>query len=259
MCLSRQEYKGKWMVNLYELLGVKLSADDYQIQQALMKAAEKRTLSLEQLGKVKGVLLDEAMRTKYNQSLFAQHPELKDQLNTELEAQQSKLAKANAYKEREQQKQERVDHVKSVMASGVAAVSKAADNAQQKRLADKQYRQSDEYKAKQLKHQLNGKNMVCCNRCGHIGKPVLRGNSFITLVLLLCWIVPGIIYMAWRRGGKVCQKCKSTDVVYTASPKFQKEFNQSTAETSCPFCKETIIKGAIKCKHCGSELSQLQG
>ena len=33
------------MVNLYELLGVKLSADDYQIQQALMKAAEKRTLT----------------------------------------------------------------------------------------------------------------------------------------------------------------------------------------------------------------------
>ena len=145
------------MVNLYELLGVKLSADDYQIQQALMKAAEKRTLTLEQLGKVKEVLLDEAMRTKYNQSLFAQHPELKDQLNTELEAQQTKLAKATAYKERELQKQERVDQVKSVMASGVAAVSKAAENAQQKRLADKQYRQSDEYKAKQLKHQLKVK------------------------------------------------------------------------------------------------------
>ncbi|HPI32197.1 MAG TPA: hypothetical protein PLR32_02700, partial [candidate division Zixibacteria bacterium] len=25
--------------------------------------------------------------------------------------------------------------------------------------------------------------------------------------------------------------------------------------TRCPFCKETILEGAVKCKHCHSELS----
>ena len=31
---------------------------------------------------------------------------------------------------------------------------------------------------------------------------------------------------------------------------------QSQETTQCPFCKETIIKGAIKCKHCGEFLNK---
>src|SRR5688500_6283181 len=32
------------------------------------------------------------------------------------------------------------------------------------------------------------------------------------------------------------------------------ETTQQEARVPCPYCKETILQGAIKCKHCGSNL-----
>ena len=64
------------MVNLYELLGIKPIANTKTIQQAIIRAAEKRTLTLEQLSKIKSVLLDEKMRINYDFQLKKLHPEV---------------------------------------------------------------------------------------------------------------------------------------------------------------------------------------
>lgn len=36
-----------------------------------------------------------------------------------------------------------------------------------------------------------------------------------------------------------------------------KASNKDAQSTQCPFCKETILKDAIKCKHCGSVLTPI--
>lgn len=243
------------MINLYELLNIKPSSNQSQIQQALNRAAEKRLLSIEQLQKVKNVLLNEDKRSQYDAALFVAYPDLKIQVETELQAHNDLLEKQQLARQKEQDKKERIQKVKSVVNSGLEQVQQVAEQMNEKKTLEKTYKRSKEYKLQKLKTQLQDKNMVSCNKCGEIGRPVIRGNILITFILLLCFIVPGIIYMIWRRGGKVCSRCKSNDVVYTASVQFQQQFNQKIAETICPFCSETILKNAIKCKHCQSNLT----
>lgn len=243
------------MINLYELLNIKPSSNQSQIQQALNRAAEKRLLSIEQLQKVKNVLLNEDKRSQYDTALFVAYPDLKIQVETELQAHNALLEKQQLVRQKEQEKKERIQKVKSVVNNGLEHVQQVAENMNEKKMLEKTYKRSKEYKLQKLKTQLQDKNMVSCNKCGEVGRPVIRGNILITLILFCCGIVPGIIYMIWRRGGKVCSKCKSNDVVYTASAQFQQQFNQKIAETICPFCSETILKNAIKCKHCQSNLT----
>ena len=78
------------MVNLYELLGIKPTANTKLIQQAIIKAAEKRTLTLEQLSKIKSVLLDENMRANYDLQLKKLHPEAFVDVKATVEPIQSK-------------------------------------------------------------------------------------------------------------------------------------------------------------------------
>lgn len=120
--------------------------------------------------------------------------------------------------------------------------------------------------------------VVECIACGHVGATKLRGSTFITIILLFFYIIPGIIYMAWRRGGGVCSACGSSNVklfiptqrVTTSkqpSPIIVRDSFQNNSEhqpkiessaelKSCPFCAEPIRKTAIKCKHCGSMLEE---
>lgn len=125
-------------------------------------------------------------------------------------------------------------------------------------------------------------DLVECQACKAVSKPQLRGSTLISFVLF--WIfamVPGIIYMIWRRGGLgVCANCKSSAVIpyvkrleqnqvprgassalvahdafsYNAGNHIQKDA-QNAETKSCPFCAEDIRLTAIKCKHCGSDLS----
>lgn len=55
---------------------------------------------------------------------------------------------------------------------------------------------------------------VSCNNCSHVGWSKNRGNFLITIVLLIFFVVPGIIYEIWRRTGLGnCSNCGSNLVV----------------------------------------------
>ena len=61
---------------------------------------------------------------------------------------------------------------------------------------------------------LEGK--VYCNQCRAVTKPKLKGSGWITIILLLFYIIPGLIYMVWRRSGLgVCGNCNSSNVIWT--------------------------------------------
>lgn len=122
---------------------------------------------------------------------------------------------------------------------------------------------------------------VECIACGHVGALKLRGSVFITIILLFLYIIPGVIYMVWRRGGKVCSACGSSNVkLFVPKPVIQTTPQQDVQEVktklvsndafshasgtsihfdsngieqkNCPDCRELIRFDARKCKHCGS-------
>jgi hypothetical protein len=66
-----------------------------------------------------------------------------------------------------------------------------------------------------------------CTVCGHTGKPktVTRGSFLIEVVLWLALIVPGVIYSLWRltTRHKACERCGSTHIVPTDSPRALRE------------------------------------
>ena len=55
-----------------------------------------------------------------------------------------------------------------------------------------------------------------CHQCGYIGpmKTWLRNYNapqFIAVILLLFWIVPGLIFIAWGWGKHKCPQCGALD------------------------------------------------
>lgn len=55
---------------------------------------------------------------------------------------------------------------------------------------------------------------ISCNNCGHIGWSKNRGNFLITIVLVIFFFVPAVIYEIWRRSGLgICSNCSSNLVV----------------------------------------------
>jgi|ERR1700732_3689893 len=63
---------------------------------------------------------------------------------------------------------------------------------------------------------------MLCTRCGAVTSPkrVTPGSTWITLVLLVCFLVPGLIYMMWRHASAyaACRKCGSKNLVPVDSP-----------------------------------------
>lgn len=61
-----------------------------------------------------------------------------------------------------------------------------------------------------------------CTTCGHHGPAEIHtpGNSAITLVLLLFFLLPGIIYIIWRHTSAkpACSACGSLAVIPPSSP-----------------------------------------
>jgi len=98
-----------------------------------------------------------------------------------------------------------------------------------------------------------------CTSCGYngkvSGKP--RGNGYVELLLWLCFLVPGLIYSAWRGGKKeyICPSCNGNNIIPENSP-VAKDIIEKKSLTKCPFCAELIKPEAIICKHCGKEITK---
>lgn len=102
---------------------------------------------------------------------------------------------------------------------------------------------------------------IICKNCGHIGSPEqkLKGHILITIILLICWIIPGLIYMIWRRSGlkNTCTSCGSENIVRTDSAAGQTALHDiptPRTHVKCPDCRELVRKDASKCKHCQAVL-----
>ena len=100
---------------------------------------------------------------------------------------------------------------------------------------------------------------VCLSCNSRFNQPKLKGNGWIELILyFLVAIVGGFIYSIWRRTGqnKECPQCgsrafKLASEIQRSTPPAQ----DSEVRVPCPDCKELILQGARKCKHCGSMLA----
>lgn len=68
-----------------------------------------------------------------------------------------------------------------------------------------------------------------CPHCGHIGKPKVGGSLFITLILLLLWVIPGLIYEIWRTSEKqlVCEECRHKGLIPASSPVAQRHIREN--------------------------------
>lgn len=104
-----------------------------------------------------------------------------------------------------------------------------------------------------------------CHKCG-VSKP--QGTVWITLILLLFYIIPGIIYEIWRNSGMgVCGACGNSNIILEKDKPIQQQPIQqqlanpfpnnqqpfeNVRQVNCPDCREFIRFDARKCKHCGS-------
>jgi hypothetical protein len=67
------------------------------------------------------------------------------------------------------------------------------------------------------------KKPMYCLKCGATGRALekMRGSMGVELVLWLCFLLPGLIYSAWRHAGRfwACANCGSPDVIPADSPR----------------------------------------
>lgn len=102
--------------------------------------------------------------------------------------------------------------------------------------------------------------LIYCNNCKQCGESKLKGSTWITVVLILFYIIPGVIYMIWRRSGLgICKFCASNNVIPDNQKPIQQIPNnqifqkfETVKQVNCPDCRELIRFDAKKCKHCGS-------
>lgn len=69
------------------------------------------------------------------------------------------------------------------------------------------------------------KKEYICSNCGTVGKPKVtyQGSSLISILLLLLFVLPGLIYMIWRDTTRkeVCKECGGEDLIPINTPKGQ--------------------------------------
>jgi hypothetical protein len=69
-----------------------------------------------------------------------------------------------------------------------------------------------------------------CPHCGSVAKPKMKGSSFITILLLICGIIPGLIYDTWRAkaGRTICPSCRHEGMIPLNSPMAIKAMRETT-------------------------------
>lgn len=102
-----------------------------------------------------------------------------------------------------------------------------------------------------------------CTSCGNRTKtPKMKGSGWIEFVLWLCYLIPGVIYSIWRRGGapSVCPTCNKETLIPASLANSEDAKNAAPLaitrdEVECPWCAEKILAKAKLCKHCGKEVA----
>lgn len=98
-----------------------------------------------------------------------------------------------------------------------------------------------------------------CLQCNYEGnmKTWLSNYStpqFIVIILLLFWVIPGLIFIAWGWGKHKCPQCNALGKNIAIGNQSSATEN-STTDKICPYCAETIKSAAIVCKHCNRDLT----
>jgi hypothetical protein len=61
-----------------------------------------------------------------------------------------------------------------------------------------------------------------CSNCGSLNSDTTKedGSTLITIILLICYIIPGIIYFLWRGSTKriICKNCKNSTIIDAKTP-----------------------------------------
>ncbi len=113
-----------------------------------------------------------------------------------------------------------------------------------------------------------------CKNCGNKVRPQVTSklNGCFFVVLLLCFVIPGLLYLVWASTQRVysCPKCRAQNMLIPlTSPEAQRFLDQDSdallaasrsegrAERPCPWCAEPILVAAKVCKHCGRDVEPL--
>lgn len=70
---------------------------------------------------------------------------------------------------------------------------------------------------------------VYCSNCNSVTTPKPSGSVIITLILILFYIIPGIIYEIWRGKNKRCGRCGSPSIMPLHSPAAQQAIQRQKA------------------------------
>ncbi len=83
--------------------------------------------------------------------------------------------------------------------------------------------------------------------------------QLIALIMLVAYVVPGLIFIAWAYGKYKCPNCGALakNVPYSGEPATmtsQTGTKTQRIERPCPWCAEPILVQATVCKHCGRDV-----
>jgi hypothetical protein len=108
-----------------------------------------------------------------------------------------------------------------------------------------------------------------CLNCGSVGpsKEYTPGDFLIMVVLLLLFVLPGLIYWAWRLTGRYwgCAKCRSKRIIPADAPAAQAALKKvepsisvaTRAKRFCTACGTQIYPGNRHCAGCGQAVEDV--